>query len=66
MMLGMVFGAPAVGYLAESLGSLGTALRIICLFPLMMTVAGFLLPETGPKARPKEEKQDKEGDEYGI
>ena len=55
MMLGAALGPPAVGYLAESLGSLGTALRIICLFPLMMAVAGFLLTETGTKARPKEE-----------
>ncbi len=56
MMLGTVFGALAVGYLAESLGSLQTALRITCVFPLMMTVAGLLLPETGTKARPKERK----------
>ncbi len=51
-MLGVVVGAPIVGYLAEGLG-IQMALRIVCLFPLTMAVFGFLLPETGRKARAK-------------
>lgn len=51
--LATIIGAPVVGYLAETLGSLGTALRILCVFPLTIVVAGFLLPETGPKAHLK-------------
>ncbi len=57
--VGGIIGAPAVGYLAEMLGSLGMALHIICVFPLTLSLAGFLLPETGPKARPKEGEKDK-------
>jgi len=56
--LGVILGAPLVGYLAEGLG-LKTALFIICVVPLTMVVMGFLLPETGRKARPKEGEKDK-------
>jgi predicted MFS family arabinose efflux permease len=62
-MLGMVVGAPLAGYLAESLGSVGMALRIICVFPLTMAIIGFLLPETGRNAKIKEGKSDK-GEEF--
>ncbi len=55
-MLGMVLGAPAVGNLAEVVGSLRTALYFVCAFPLTMAIIGFLLPETGPKSRSKEKK----------
>lgn len=54
--LATVLGAPLVGYLAEVFGSMGTALRVLCLFPLTIVAAGLLLPETGPKARHKLEK----------
>ncbi len=55
--LGMFFGAPSVGRLAEKLGSMGTALSIVCVFPLTMAVVGFLLPETGRNARLKQERK---------
>ncbi|MFC2035599.1 MFS transporter [Chloroflexota bacterium] len=51
--LGIILGAPIAGYLAEAFGSLKTALLIICIFPLTMAIVGFLLPETGTKARPR-------------
>ncbi|MBI4267416.1 MAG: MFS transporter [Chloroflexi bacterium] len=49
----IITGAPMVGFLAERIGSLGVALRILCLFPLMLAISGLLLPETGPKAHQK-------------
>jgi len=55
--LGLILGAPAVGYLAEALGSLGTTLRILCVFPLTLTISGLLIPETGLKARRKVEER---------
>jgi predicted MFS family arabinose efflux permease len=36
------------GYLAAALGSLERALVIICVFPVLLFVAGLIIPETGP------------------
>ncbi|MBI2847656.1 MAG: MFS transporter [Chloroflexi bacterium] len=52
MPLSGIIGAPIVGSLAESIG-LGSALRIVCVFPLTMAAMGLLMPETGPKAAAK-------------
>lgn len=52
-MMGPLLGPLTVGYLAESFGSIGPALKVICLFPLTITIACIFLPETGPKARQK-------------
>ncbi|MBI4267319.1 MAG: MFS transporter [Chloroflexi bacterium] len=49
--LGTVLGAPLAGFLADSLGSVGTALRIMVVFSLTKVTIGFLIPETGIKAR---------------
>ncbi len=51
--LGPILGSLTVGYLAETLGSLRTALSIAGVFPLTITISWFFLPETGPKAYPK-------------
>ncbi|MBI4267320.1 MAG: MFS transporter [Chloroflexi bacterium] len=50
-MLGPVLGLPLAGILADSSGSVGIALRIMVIFSLTKPVAGFLIPETGTKAR---------------
>ncbi|MBI4180755.1 MAG: MFS transporter [Chloroflexi bacterium] len=51
--LGGLIAVPIVGYLAEALGSLRTALLITCFFPWTVAIAGFILPETGIKAHSK-------------
>ncbi|MBI2847657.1 MAG: MFS transporter, partial [Chloroflexi bacterium] len=49
-MLGIIVAQPLVGGIADIIGSVGTALRIVAIFPLLLGVMGLLLPETGPKS----------------
>ncbi|MBI4267282.1 MAG: MFS transporter [Chloroflexi bacterium] len=49
-MLGIIVVTPLVGSIADISGSIGTALRIVCVFPLLVGIMGLIIPETGPKA----------------